>query len=167
MPKNLRFPLQGALERLAEFKRIKLVRMTPQQLIGSKIELDEYVRSKVEDELKPDENTHPSIPPLILSGRNKQISLSYLGRTIGLPLGKNDSLIYHPEGLVLVENADRSLILEACRYIIWCSLEDRMLLRILPRALKKENEGIGFYDVNLDLTPANLRHAIKLMRELF
>ncbi len=168
-----RYPLCGILERLADSKRIKLVRMTPQQLIESKIPLDEYFKDKSDLLGSDDENTKP----MILIGRNKHLALSYLGHNVGLVGAKEGKLDYHPEDVLVAEGEYRTLVLHARTgsYLghpiadLHCQLVDKMLLRILPEAFRKKADSvdIGIYDADLGLNPRNLRHAEKLMKELF
>lgn len=177
MGQAARYPLQGMLEKLADSKGVKLSKMSPKQLKESKMPLDEYFQGEFNKLDLGISNERP----LILIARNQEQSLSYLGMTLELAPGReNSNPLYCQKGVVVAENRDRTLVLDATKYGeesgfygrktkggIYCQLVDRMLLRLLPTEFKKKSGHIGIYDLNLELSQINLNHLRKLLKGLF
>ncbi len=169
---SAKYPLQGMLERFADSKGIKMMKMAQ---LEKRPSLDEYLQDKLNLLNLKDKNENP----LILVGRNNRLALSYRGYMVGLVGAKLGTLSYIPTGLIVAENEYRTLVLEASvpneksgiykksGAGIFCQLVDNLLLRILPDAMKEENKGINVYDASLDFTPSNLRHVGGLLEELF
>lgn len=86
---------------------------------------------------------------------------------VGYATGEAGSLVYHPEGIMVAENKDRTLVLHAYKYnkdpLIYCQLVDKILLRLLPKGFG-DSKGIGNYNVLLDLNQTNLNHLMRMFK---
>ncbi len=171
MIKIKKYPLQVRLENLANSKKIKLARMSPEQVKASKMRLDDYFQEEFEKLNPKDANENP----IILIGRNQKLSLSYLGLMVGY-VGKTTDLLYHPEGIIVAENKYKTLVLHAVKFDktcpiynsgsrICCQLVDRMLLRLSPKEFKEK--GVGIYYASFNLNQTNLNHLMRLLKGVF
>jgi len=168
-----RTPLRRMLEEVASSKGINM-QMTPQQLSESGTPLNEYIQDRM-DHLGP---VFRQKHPIVLTGQNETLSLSYLWGMVELVghAPKWAKWTFHPTETLVAENEYRTLIVhaETGRYLghrcdgLDCTLIDKMLFRLLPAKLREKEEGrIGEYYVDFSLNPKNLDHITKLLKGLF